>query len=356
MSTVENAPQYEQPAIVTNRWIRNGKYPDAAFQNDSAEQTNHLVAWQTKEVFSYDCPLASIPASIATGSTRNRWRFAWHSGPYARYLWVRSVLAPCSQDLTGVVTALPGVRLTVDDGAVTIGTSDWSCGYSAPGLADVPAYFTQGHAPLHDNGTFVEVPPDTDLLRTRDRPRRGRVQSNLRLRGLDGAGHEQRLHPGSVGDGAYLRRRSVSGRGRVARHVEVWGRAPVQLDDGCPEQSPHARVGDLHEHRGHQRHNGLRGEPGGVPRLTNRGRVSNGGAVSVVMKVRAKMSGADVGHVVMKNAAGTELISIEIDSTTEAWFSETALIPSASGKYDFQLQASAGTITLYALSLYQYQA
>ena len=96
--------------------------------------------------------------------------------------------------------------------------------------------------------------------------------------------------------------------------------------------------------------------PGVELDFENRGRVAAAGAVPVVMKVRAKMSGVDVGHVVMKDSAGTELISVEIDTTSEAWYSETALIPSAIGKYDFQFSASAGTITLYALSLYQYQA
>jgi hypothetical protein len=150
MSTVI-VPQYAQRALPTNRWMRNGRYPDASVQNLLASQANHAAKFLTKEVFSYSCPLASIPSS----DDRDRWRFAWRSGPYARYLWMHVVYMANHTDPLGADAVL-----TVASGVSAIGTATVTYNH-APG-SDTPAYLGTGDALLESAGAVVELTANTE--------------------------------------------------------------------------------------------------------------------------------------------------------------------------------------------------
>jgi hypothetical protein len=353
MSTV-SSPQYEQPAIVTNRWVRNDKHPDAAFQNDLAEQTNHLMAWHTKEVFSYDCPIASIPAA---GAGRDRWRFAWHSGPYARYLWMRVVMAP-----GGEGGAPPGVSLTVTNGAgSTIGTAEHYSGMSVS-ATDTPAYFSIGHSPLQSSGAIVAITADTDYFGLVSDVATGRVQSI--------SVYEVSLEPTAAN--GYIP--AVSGlgpiydadRSAVATALRnMWKRGAAHLFNWSvdPQSAPRTTTSATEANLVDTALTGANAYGAAAPQwvldVSNRTRVAGTG-VPIVVKVYASRGTSD-GTVYLV-ADSSDVIATVTITGAAAWYSATATIDPtlfgdpANASVHLTFKSAGGTCSVYAVSVYQYQA
>lgn len=88
------------PPIQTNRWFRNGKHPDVSAFNQMNDHMNQAMIFRTKELFSILGDLGSAPGIQATSvvGTRNRWRFAFHLSPYTHALLARVVMFPPSSN------------------------------------------------------------------------------------------------------------------------------------------------------------------------------------------------------------------------------------------------------------------
>lgn len=82
--------------------------------------------------------------------------------------------------------------------------------------------------------------------------------------------------------------------------------------------------------------------------------------VDVVFAVFAKISVAgQTGQVKIKNAAGSTLGTVTVNSTTTQWYTTTVSLPATEAKYDFTFAASVvggNFITFYHLSVYAYHA
>jgi len=152
-------------AVVIREFVRDGKAPVAELQNRLAETIGHGVIAHTKQIFSRYSPIPSIPASA--GSSRTRWRFAFHSGPYARLIGVRMELAP--QD-DGLGATDPYAQLDIalaTAPTVTVGTANVHYGSSYGAYDDVPWNFGGGVRYLDDGtGGLGWLLPDTEYVGT----------------------------------------------------------------------------------------------------------------------------------------------------------------------------------------------
>jgi hypothetical protein len=118
-----NVPQYLRAALQTRKLIRNGAYPDMAAQSWFDDETNRIVAYRTKSC-SFSTAITRIPALSAT--SRPRWRGVIHTSSFAKYLWVKFVLAQVPLGAGGgSATGDPYGLLTVKDvGGTTLGTAE----------------------------------------------------------------------------------------------------------------------------------------------------------------------------------------------------------------------------------------
>lgn len=145
--------------------IRNGKAPTADIQNQLATAIGHAAYVDSKCIFHSPGELVGTGGtSLVLGSlaTRYRWRFAFHTGPYAWYLTARFEIAP--QD-NGTPTD-PYCKLEIYDTSNTlVGTCNVHGGSSAGTYADVPINMTGGAALVlnpSDLTAIANLSPDTE--------------------------------------------------------------------------------------------------------------------------------------------------------------------------------------------------
>ncbi len=354
MTTV-NSPQYAIHAPITNRYARNGRYPDANHQNDLAQQCNHAARWLTKEPFSYSCGIASIPASRDTG--RDRWRFAWRSGPYARYVLVHAVMAPT----TTSAAASPHALLTVTNGAgSTIGTAKFSNSMSTNhGASDTPFYFNASTQVLQSSGAAVELDANTEYFGFVQDVDYGRIVSiSVREVSVDSDtdnGFTSYVHAGSPildTDRSTVATMARNMWKQGARQVLNWavndGGVPMTTTSATPANLIDVAVTTI-----------TAASPGYVIDWSNRTRVSGSG-VPIVMKVYASR-GTDDGHVYLMGEDTSTIASIDVTGAA-AWYSTTAIVdPSifgdiANGKVDLHFDSQGGTCSVHAISIFEYES
>lgn len=145
--------------------IRNGKAPTADIQNQLATAIGHAAYVDSKCIYHSPGELVGTGGtSLVLGSlaTRYRWRFAFHTGPYAWYLTARFEIAP--QD-NGTPTD-PYCKLEIYDTSNTlVGTCNVHGGSSAGTYADVPINMTGGAALVlnpSDLTAIANLSPDTE--------------------------------------------------------------------------------------------------------------------------------------------------------------------------------------------------
>lgn len=106
--------------IELNRWFRNGRHPTADALNMMCEAGNTAGLYRSKEVFRSCGTTLSTPNS--TAGTRKRFRFAFHSGPYAHAVMAMAVMAPptsgWANDTYGKLTLYTDVTETTSIGSV----------------------------------------------------------------------------------------------------------------------------------------------------------------------------------------------------------------------------------------------
>lgn len=352
MSTVY-IPTTIPRALVTNRFVRNGKIPQAEFQNGLATQANQLARWQTKCVFSHSCPIAAIPASVPA-TTRNRWRFAWRSGPYTRYLYCKMAVAPA---INGASPSEPDVTFTVlNGGGSTVGTVTLQYPSlpitGSPG--DTPRYFTYVTLPLKSSGAIVGLDPDTEYFGVFSDINGGRLISAMvyeeSLPSDTANGYVTQVSSGSPVFDA-----DRSGVATLLRNMWKQGGAHLfnwSVDD---QSSPRTIATTTDTNIIDTSITAVSASsPGIVLDFDSKTRISGTG-VSCVLKAYAARGSAD-GSVYLKAADGSTLATVTVTSTA-AWYSSGVVeIPSsATGKCDVMFDSGGGTLSLYAVSLYQYQ-
>jgi len=153
-----------QAALEVAQDIRNGRAPTVDLQNRLATMAGYAAYVDSKLIFHSPGQLVSAGASLVLSSlaTRPRWRFAFHTGPYAWYLMARFEIAP--QD-NGTATD-PYCELRIYNTSGTqVGVASMHGGSSGGTYADVPINMTGGVALVldpNDLSAIADLSPDTE--------------------------------------------------------------------------------------------------------------------------------------------------------------------------------------------------
>lgn len=153
-----------QAALEVAQFVRNGRAPTSDIQNRLATMAGYAAYVDSKMIFRSAGQLCSGGSSLVLDSvaTRPRWRFAFHTGPYAWYLMTRLEIAPQNN---GTPTD-PYCELRIYNTSGTqVGVCTIHGGSSDGSYADVPINMTGGVGLVlnpSDLGSIADLDPDTE--------------------------------------------------------------------------------------------------------------------------------------------------------------------------------------------------
>lgn len=333
------------------QWCRNGRHPDAQLMTRMIDQANHLGICRLQEYASFCVPIASIPASAAAGADRDRWRFQFHTSPFARYVWTDMVLAIAADDYN------PGARLRiVDTGGSTFGDATFYYGSAINHSSDTPDTLGYGKTTLVSAGAALEIDPDTDYRGTFTDVGGGRlVAATVYEWGLQPDTDNGYL-PTNYGHSTPVYDEDRYDLAAMARGL--WkhqaGKLFLWASDTDAASPTNATTTDT---------NAIDTSittistttPGFIVDGTYRATRMRT-TIPCVFWAYGKCSSSGNGRVYLKNSAGTVLATISGFTTSDGWATTTVSLPATLAKYDVHFEALAGTTTLRAFGLYQYKA
>lgn len=161
-----------EAALVVSQWIRNGKPVTAELQNKLASIVGYAASvsaamiWHSPGLLSTTAAASAIPNS--SGTTRRRWSFAWHTSPFASFVYIQMDMA--LQD-NGTATDPHSTFEVKDASGTAVGTAELHAGSWGGIVSDAPAYITTGQkllaVPTHSGGIdFITLLPDTEYTGT----------------------------------------------------------------------------------------------------------------------------------------------------------------------------------------------
>lgn len=336
------------PPIQITRWIRNGKHPNALLESMLGEAMNQAAMFRTKQPFSWSTisGAGGTPASAGAGS-RNRWRFAFHTGPYTQA--VNVIVMMQSQN-----TGLDSDAYAQLDLTNAAGTTSETFHYGNSPYASA----TYGIDAMAMVQKIVLVTPDTDYTGLFTDVDNGRIFSACVFelasltQNFNGYLPQNFTAMGPIFS-QYRENLATVGRNlwrRGAAHVlnftsDVDANAPGTAGV-TPLNILDTTVSTIDPTT-----------PGFTIDMTGKARLSQSTGVPVVMRVFAN-SAVGTGSVFFKNSAGATLMSIADTWTPgQSWQTVTGMLPAGVDKYDIQLAGDASFVfTVYAVSIYEYES
>jgi hypothetical protein len=344
-----------RPAIQADLWARPGLHPDARLASTINEHVNQGVICRPKEYFRIlgmveGAGFTRILSSFGVGD-RARWRFAFRSGPRAHALCAIVGMAPPDSGTNQNSYA----RLDITNGAgVTVGTTTFVYGANPNGTSGA----SSGWPLIKQIMAYVDgIPADTELYGTFYDVDYGRLQSGCVFE-----------LPSLTENGGYLASNITTHSAILSTHrqyaaetlnallqksgatVYCWsvddGTVPVTRTSSTAANVLDTTITTVSA-----------SSPGPTFDMIRRARLSQASGVPIVMKVCARngSGGSPAGTVKLVDSSGATIVSITNGWTSSpTWQSVTGVLPATSAKYDLQLSTTAGTLSLYAVSIYQY--
>lgn len=352
--TVVNISAAVMPALPPRRWARNGQYPSAWLASQLAKRVNHLIYTKGKEVFAKSSGIANIPASSGAGpgSTRDRWRGAFHTSTRVTALYAEIVAAAPG---SGIDNSYVRVRV-LDSSGATIG--DAVLNYPGPLAAgDTPARMNHGIVPVRSTtGAIATATSDDDCTLVVTDVGSARVASvtlwEVPLSPDTGSGY---IDP-NVGVMSPILKsfrstlaQSIAAQWDVgSRHLSTWC---VELDS-APRTIASATATNLID--GTTTGAPTTATPGLYFDLTHCDRTKDtASGVLVNMRVYAKDTTAGNGTVELVDSSGVVHNSLTGFPVAAAWSGTSQVfLPASGGKYDLRFKTSVGTLSVWAVSLY----
>lgn len=346
MSSI-SIPIQTPAVIVPRRSVRNGLFPTATFTHQLIQLTNHVARYRPKEVARYASDLFNLLAGSG-GATSVRGRGFFRSSPYASRLWAIMVCLRNS-------SASPSARIDLKQAGSTISSATFRPG-NGPGTATPAFCVSSGPVVFVDNtGAPDAIPTSTDL--------------ELVFNVVNGAGllsavvYEEALPSdtsnGYVDAGVALlspiydaTREGVANLvrnmfGKGSAHLFTWtaGSNPSSTIPSTTSATPKNIIDSSTTLSA--------STPGFTLDLTNCTQLRDASSgVRAVMQVYGKDTTNGNGSVVLKNSAGTTVITVGPFTTTDAWTAGNGYLTAGVDKYDVQFFTSAGTLTVFAVSVY----
>lgn len=350
------------PPIQTGRFFRNGKYPDVSAFNEMNAQLNQLMVFRTKEAFSVQGPLGLWPDGFggfwmgpplgSAAGTRNRWRFAFHTGPFHHALLARVVMCPPHTDYANDTYSRLRIYSNTTESSL-VSTTEFHYGAS-PGPT-VPHGGWQYHRVVDK---FIDgLSPDTDYYALFSDENYGRLQSCA----------VADLASATEGNDGYLPTNFTEQSQILDEYrqnlVEVipslWkrGGAKVLNWTADPQFSPRTvavnTATNIIDGTSTTYSSSI---PGYTLDFTGKNRLSQTGCPCVV---KAFVScTADVSGVVhLRDSSGTIVATCtNTGGVGVANWAVSSVVQLTSGKYYLTHQTAAGTLSTYAVSIYEYEA
>ena len=351
MSSV-NIPYLIPPAIQEKRWARNGLPVDAQLQSGLANLPNQIAKWRTKEVFRSCGKMGFLTtgtdALISSASDRDRWRFAFHTGPFAKEIKITFLMCLKSGD--------PGFdpygQLEIfTTGGSSVGTATMHFGNAAGGT-NIPVNYGT-------NSGSIAVDPDTDYY--------GVISDFDAARIVSACVYERSLDPDttngylSAGYAAGVNIYDTDRSGPMLLAADMWKKGGAHLlnwtvdDQSSPITTSSTTSTNIVDTTSTTVSSST---PGYIIDLTHSDRLSETDGIPCVLAAYGKYvitPPVTGGTLKLKDSAGTTLATVTGFDATAGWQTTTVTIPAANDRYDLQFASGSGTATfsLYAVSLYQ---
>lgn len=350
---------------------RNGLYVNAFNSGRLMDLANHLARHRPKCIAGFATTSMHVggglhpgpPHWVSPATTRERWRFAYHSSPYAGLLRVE--LIQLRQELDGgVIHAVAGtIVITVSTMAGTPVATATIAG--APGAIDSDDNLLSMRNMFLATAVFVDpstgapvaLPVDTDLQVLVEEKEFARIVSLCMyedtLPGDTGNGH---LMPNISSQTPILAEhrqdvanilRSMWLRG--SKHVFNWSRL-IRISDGAVS-SPSTTSATLTNILDGASTSVTASSVGFYTDLSVGLARLNIAGVKAVVQVWGKCTSASNGLVRLKQASGGQ-IDVGPFTTSFSWVSGTAQLDASAGKIDMMFSTAAGTFTVGAVSVY----
>lgn len=347
------------PPINTDRYFRNSKHPDASAFNELNAHLNAGMLFRTKEVFSILGDLGSAPGiqATSTAGTRPRWRFAFHLSPYSHAILARAVLFPPSSNYANDTYAT--LKIYSDATETTlVGTTEFHYGPGPAGNTSVGGW--QYHRVV--DRLITGLTANTSYYGVWSDETYGRLQSACVADIQSMTENYDGYVPVNFTEQSQL---LDSYRENLVTPIPaLWKRGGAKVLQWTvnDQSSPRTIAGSTAT-------NLLDGSSTSVTTATpgyaltmavGKARLSQQSTgVPVVMKVFCSTSSATgQGRIYLKTSSGTVLqITNSIPLTdAPAWVSVTGTIPVGTAKYDLMFDNnSSGTLSVYAVSIYEYE-
>lgn len=334
--------------IQVNQWVRNTKHPNAELESRKSEAANQWAMWRTKCVFASPGGLGTI--AVGGGV---RWRHAWHSGPYARFLVIKTVTFVNA----GSVDANTKYDVTDVNGTVLV-TDTFHWGSAAATGSGLENYVIQTK--------FLTISPDTDYyaLFTDDNTsawlQSACVYEMSSLTELNAGYLPQNFVCGGPILQSYRQNLASLARNmwrRGGAHLMNWSAGGATGSGGSNITSAALiNIADRTSTSNTYGGAGQTSSPGYLLDLTMHSRKSQvTTGVSVAMKAFCKVDNpVNTGTVSLVDTSGTTLLSCTTNAATAGWVSASGMLPATIGKYDLMAKTTGGTVTVYTVSIYEY--
>ncbi len=337
------------PRTVQHRRARNGTYPTASFYNAAIYAENHITTFRKREVFRWNGHMGATAVG-RVGGTINHSRFRCHVGYGTTKLVAYAILG--RPRATWSTDPYVSIDVTISGGATTTMAPDMHSSVGAPTPTDTPDEwgYHRSEIAVTPNTTYEVLVKQVDYARilslTIFEEGGGTIddavdyyneqvpQSGSKV--LDA--HRERLLPGlsnmwkrNGGLQVNWSREGGLTRTRTASSV-------INLTDNTTTGTPTAHT------------------PGWTLDLAYRTTMSRA-VVPCVLAVYGSMS-AGTGAVYLTDTSGVTALAATVNSATPQWFTTTGnLVAAASKKYDpMFISDGTNTLTVHALSLYEYEA
>jgi hypothetical protein len=341
-----------RPAIQADLWARNGLAPDARLASTLNEHANQAAIYRPKQYFSYMGRLDSTggPFTLSgVAGSRARWRFAFRSGPHAHGLC--AIVAMVEPDTGNDQNSYATLEITNGAGTV-VATGTFIYGASPID----PSLYDGGWPLLKQIMAVVDgIPADTELYGTFYDQNYGRLQSCCVFE-----------LPTLSENGGYLATNIATNSAIVSTHRQyaaeisnaVWQKGGSQVlnwtrdDGGSALTISSATSTNIIDTT-------LTGaptatSPGFTLDMSNKDRLSQSTGVPVTMKVYVSVSPTLTGTVKLVNSSNVAVLTATITSTTPAWVTVTGVLPATEEKYDPQFSCTGASLSLFAISVYEY--
>lgn len=342
------------PPIEVKKFCQNGDSPSAQYWNLLNEATNAAALYRAKQVFSCSTRIglsaATVPSS--TAGTRNRWRAAFHTGPYTTRVMARVVLCPPNNNFGNATYG----KLTIFSGTTegtTVGSASFYYG-AGPGTTIVNGYQYLREIMLPIEGLTAS----TDYTLRFDDIDYGRIicASVFELPSLnDGITGSLPLTLNQDSEVLHIYRSNVA-----TVQKNLWKRAGGTIltwtvdEQSSPRTNATSTATNLIDGSSTTYSASI---PGFTFDMSNKARLSQTSGVPIKVRVYGSYS-ADSCYVTLRDSTGASVVEVTVNGAA-AWYSNTGYLPASSGKYYLTHHADTGlgpnTVTTYAVSIFPYE-